>query len=100
MKEVFAMKEEYLLCKVSEKYGRELLNEVFVGKSDKPYAQMTQILLTECGFEDIHQILSLDIKEKRKLFDILRKRTYVMGAQIARFLHLPLREALNIDCFR
>lgn len=76
------------------------LNEVFVGKTDKPYAQMTQILLAECGFEDIHQILSLDNKEKRKLFDILRKRTYVMGAQIARFLHLPLGDASNIDCFR
>ena len=31
MKEVFAMKEEYLLCKASEKYGRELLNEVLEG---------------------------------------------------------------------
>ena len=25
------MKDEYLLCKVSEKYGRELLNEVLLG---------------------------------------------------------------------
>ena len=31
MKEVFAMKEEYLLCKPSEKYGRELLNEILEG---------------------------------------------------------------------
>ena len=31
MKEVFAMKEEYLLCNVSEKYGRELLNEILEG---------------------------------------------------------------------
>lgn len=66
------------------------LNEVFVGKSDKPYAQMTQILLEECDFEDIHQILSLDNEEKWKLFDILRKHTFVMGAQIASYLHLPL----------
>ena len=29
--EVFAMKEDFLLCKASEKYGRELLNEVLVG---------------------------------------------------------------------
>lgn len=75
------------------------LNEVFVGKSDKPYAQMTQILLEECGFEDIHQILSLDNEEKWKLFVILRKRTYVMGVQIARFLHLPLGGASENSCF-
>ncbi len=31
MKDVFAMKDEYLLCKASEKYGRELLNEILVG---------------------------------------------------------------------
>ena len=31
MKAVFAMKDEYLLCKGSEKYGRELLNEVLEG---------------------------------------------------------------------
>ena len=31
MKEVFAMKEDYLLCKASEKYGRELLNEILEG---------------------------------------------------------------------
>ncbi len=31
MKEVFAMKEENLLCNVSEKYGRELLNEILEG---------------------------------------------------------------------
>lgn len=69
------------------------LNEVFVGKSDKPYAQMTQILLEECGYEDIHEMLALDITEKRRLFDILRRRSFAMGAQIARYLHLPLRKA-------
>lgn len=31
MKEIFAMKDMYLLCDVSEKYGRELLNEVLKG---------------------------------------------------------------------
>ena len=66
------------------------LNETFIGKSDKPYAQMTQILLEECGLEDIHQILSMDNEGKWKLFDILRKRTFAMGKQIAKFLHLPV----------
>lgn len=31
MKDVFAMKDDCLLCKVSEKYGRELLNEILEG---------------------------------------------------------------------
>lgn len=66
------------------------LNEVFLGKTDKPYAQMTKILLEECGYEDIHRILALDNDEKWKLFSILRKHTNVMGDQIARYLHLPL----------
>ena len=66
------------------------LNEVLLGKTDKPYAQMTRILLEECRFEDIHQMLSLSHEEKWKLFEILRKRTDVMGNQIAHYLHLPI----------
>lgn len=69
------------------------LNEVFLGKTDKPYAQMTQILLDECKYDDIHEILSLGIDQKWELFDILRKRSFVMGKQIAHYLHLPLGQA-------
>ena len=66
------------------------LNEVFVGKSDKPYAEMTQILMEECGFKDIHEMLTMDNDAKRNLFDILRRRTFVLAKQIAKFLHLPI----------
>lgn len=66
------------------------LNEVFVGKSDKPYAEMAQILMEECGFKDIHEMLSLNHDAKRELFDILRRQTFVMAKQIAKFLHLPI----------
>ena len=66
------------------------LNEVFVGKSDKPYAEMAQILMEVCGYKDIHDMLSLDNDAKRELFDILRHRTFVMAKQIAKFLHLPI----------
>lgn len=66
------------------------LNETFVGQSDKPYAEMTQILLEECGFKDIHEMLTLDNDAKHNLFDILRRRTFVLAKQIAKFLHLPI----------
>lgn len=65
------------------------LNERFLGKTDKPFAYMTRILMAHCGYKDIHEFLSLSPEEKWRLFDILRKHTDVMGAQIAKYLHLP-----------
>jgi len=79
--------------------GKEFdLNETFLGKSDRPYADMTTILMEECGFKDIHEILRLDNEGKMKLFDILRKRTFVMGKQIAHYLHLPLAAETDRFC--
>ena len=65
------------------------LNEVFLGKTDKPYATMTHILMEQCGFDDIHQILSLSKERKQELYTILRKHTDVMDEQIFRYLHIP-----------
>ena len=64
------------------------LNEVFVGKSDKPYAQMTSIILSQTDLKDIHQILTMDRDAKWELFLLLRKKTDVMGEQIKKFLHI------------
>lgn len=64
------------------------LNEIFVGKSDKPYAQMTRILMKEADIQDIHDILSMSPEGKMELFRILRLHTGVMNEQIAKFLHL------------
>ena len=64
------------------------LNEVFVGKSDKPYAQMTSIILSQTDLKDIHQILTMDRDAKWELFLLLRKKTDVMGEQIMKFLHM------------
>ena len=71
------------------------LNEIFIGKTDKPYAQMTWILMQEAGFQDIHEMLSMPLEDKQELFRILRKRTNVMDAQIAKFLHLPLKRVID-----
>ena len=64
------------------------LNEVFVAKSDKPYAQMTRIILDQTGIKDIHQILTMDNDGKWELFLLLREKTDVMGEQIMKFLHM------------
>jgi hypothetical protein len=66
------------------------LNEDFIGKSDKPYSEMTRILMIECGFRDIHEFLSWDDSAKWELFRLLRVRTRVMNEQIGRYLHLAL----------
>lgn len=67
------------------------LNEVFLGKTDKPYAAMTRLLMEQCGFKDIHEILSLSVERKQELYAILRKQTEVMDEQIFRYLHLPYK---------
>ncbi|MBR1510358.1 MAG: hypothetical protein IJ623_06885 [Bacteroidales bacterium] len=69
------------------------LNELFIGKSDKPYQKMIQIVLEEGGMQDIHDMLSLDKADKQKLLQLLRRRTDVMTEQIGKFLHLPIKRA-------
>lgn len=69
------------------------LNEVFVGKSDLPYVKMTNILLRENNWKDIHAILSLTTDEKFDLFLQLRTQTDALDEQIAKFLHMPLKKA-------
>lgn len=64
------------------------LNEVFVGKSDKPYADMIRIVLKYSPVKDIHQILTMDKDQKWELFQLLRKKTDVMAEQIKKLLHM------------
>lgn len=66
------------------------INEVFIGKSDAFYASMTEVLRKEGSILDIHEILTLPIEEKQRLFDLLRRRTWAPRRQIAAFLHLPV----------
>ena len=70
------------------------LNEVFVGKSDKPYSRMTAIITSCTEYKDIHQILALDKDAKWDLFLLLRKKTDVMGEQIMKFLHIKRKPFL------
>ena len=71
------------------------INEVFIGKSDVPYARMTSILLKNHFVEDIHDIPSMTIDEKYNLLLQLQPQTDALSEQIAQFLHMPLKKASN-----
>lgn len=73
------------------------ISEAFIGKSDAEYAKMQRILMATGRFKDIHEILSLPIREKQQLFDLLRRETFALSEQIAAYLHLPLRRVEAID---
>lgn len=68
------------------------IREVFVGKSDAPYGQMTTYLLENHYVKDIHEILSLSVDEKYDLFLQLRKIVDAPGDLIFKFLHLPVKK--------
>ncbi|MCR5520149.1 MAG: hypothetical protein K6F21_07440 [Bacteroidales bacterium] len=65
------------------------LNEVFVGKNDSVYAQMTQLLLKTGRFKDIHDIFFLSREDRFHLLEFLNKKTDATLEQIAKYLHLP-----------
>lgn len=71
------------------------VNEVFVGKSDAHYAQMSSFLLKKRIVKDVHDVLSMTTDEKFDLFLQLRAQTEAMDEQIAKFLHMPLKKASN-----
>ena len=68
--------------------GEYDIHEIFVGKSDVPYRQMTTYLLENHIVKDIHEILSLSVDEKYELFLRLRKIVDAPGELIFKFLHL------------
>lgn len=79
---------------ISANTGKEFdLNEIYLGKDDRPYAEMTRILLAKCGYRDIHEFLSESLERKQELFRILRQYSYAGAKQIGRYLHLPITES-------
>jgi len=71
------------------------INEPFLGKTDRPYATMSKILLSEAHLKDIHDFLSWNPAQKYDLFVLLRKHTDVMGEQIAKYLHLQMKKGIE-----
>lgn len=84
---------EDMIRAIDSSTGNEYdLNEIFVGKSDVCYMQMTKVLLQELQVKDIHKILTLTRDEKYELLLVLMKRTMSDPKQICKFLHLPVND--------
>lgn len=82
-----------LLTAVHSTTGSEYdISETNVGKSDKHYASMVSTVMRELAPQDIHDILRLSKEEKYEVFRLIRKHSYAMSDQIAKFLHLPLKK--------
>ena len=67
------------------------LNEIFVGKTDAYYNNMTSILMGTGRFKDIHDIFSLRLEERMELFKMLNAQTGATLEQIAKYLHIPFK---------
>lgn len=91
--ELFDGSYEAFLSAAHANTGSEYdINEPFLGKTDKPFATMSRILLEEAHLDDIHDFLSWTPAQKYELFLLLRKHTDAMGEQIAKYLHLKLKK--------
>ncbi len=67
------------------------LNEVFIGKTDEHFAKMAAIVMRELKLDDIHEILTYDMDKKYELFQLIRKHSNALSADIFRFLHMPIK---------
>ena len=84
---------EDMIRAIDSSTGNEFdLNEIFVGKSDICYRQMTSALLQEQHLKDIHEILTKTKEEKYDLLLLLMKHTSADPKQISKFLHLPVND--------
>lgn len=68
------------------------LKETFNGKSDRYYNAMTKILLDAKEVKDIHEVYTMSIEQKRRCFDLLKRKTVAPWRQITSFLHYPVEE--------
>lgn len=67
------------------------LNEVFVGKTDAYYNNMTSILMGTGRFKDIHDVFSLRLEDRMELLKMLNIQTEATLEQIAKYLHIPFK---------
>ena len=89
----FGTYEEELIAAHANTGSEYDLNEVFIGRSDAVFASMRRVIRQTGRFADLHEILSLPVPEKIKLFQLLQRETSALSKQIAAFLHLPLSAA-------
>ena len=65
------------------------LKEVFVGRDDKVYRQLSILLLRMTGIRDLHEVLRLPMEKRRSLFHSIRCSTSLPVVQIAKYLRIP-----------
>ena len=66
------------------------IREIFSGKSDKVYSQITALLLNSGRFTSIRDVLRLSSDERFELFIQLSGKTAATPEQLAKYLRLPL----------
>ena len=66
------------------------IREIFTGKSDKVYSQITALLLNSGRFTSIREVLRLSSDERFELFIQLSGKTAATPEQLAKYLRLPL----------
>lgn len=87
---------EGMLTAIHSTTGSEYeMKERFVGKDDSWYTRMSNIVMAHCGLEDIHDMLTFSKERKSDLFLLLRNETMATAGQIAKFLRIPLRRAIE-----
>jgi hypothetical protein len=87
--EYFESYEAMLLAMHSTTGSEYEIKEAFTGRRDDVYAQMTSLLLATGKYSDIHEILSLPLSEKDKLFRFLIGKTPATREQIRKYLRIP-----------
>ena len=64
------------------------MKEEHPGWDDSNYAKMHAVVMRECGFGDIHQVLSLSEQEKKNLVKLLAENTHAPLKQRERYLRV------------
>lgn len=75
-------------CTTGKEYD---LNEVFVGKTDKKYAEVTTYLKNSLHVSDIHHVLALPEDRRTELFFDVLKNVDIPAVQLAKYLRLIIK---------
>ena len=91
----FKSYEDMLLAMQSTTGSEHILKETFVGKSDAHYTGMTATIIGELHPEDIHDVLGYPLDKKYEVFQLLRRNSFALSEQIAKYLHMPLKKSIE-----
>jgi hypothetical protein len=68
------------------------INEVFVGRDDRVYAKMVNMVMEEVRPADIHEILTYSLQGKKRLYNRLLSIPGATKKQVEKFLWMPTPE--------